>query len=124
MTGVTIIDIINIYDISEWQLLLCFIPFIVSAIISFVVMYKATKGLEPWEPAPFPTKVFTIIIAIGASITIGSMLYVDKQCPAELVETRYEIKIEDSASFKEVYEKYNIIEEKEATFIVTEKNRM
>ena len=121
MTGVTIIDVIKIYDISELQLLLCFIPFIVSAIISFVVMYKATKGLEPWEPAPFPAKVFTIIIAIGASITIGSMLYADKQCPAELVETRYEIKIEDSASFKEVYEKYNIIEEKEDTFIVTEK---
>lgn len=123
MTGVTILDVIEIYDIADWQLFLCFIPFIISAIISFVIMYKSTKGLEPWEPAPFPAKVFTIIIAIGASITIGSMLYADKHCPAKLTETQYEIKIEDSASFKEVYEKYNIIEEKEDTFIVTENNK-
>lgn len=121
MTGVTIIDVIKIYDISDWQLVLCFIPFIVSAIISFAIMYKSARDLNPWELAPFSTKISTIIVVIGAAITIGSMLYADKQCPAELVETRYEIKIEDSASFKEVYEKYNIIEEKEDTFIVTEK---
>lgn len=125
MTGVTIIDVIKIYDISELQLFLCFIPFIVSAIISFVVMYRTTKGLEPWEPAPFPTKIFTIIIAIGASITIVSMLYADKKCPAELVETQYEVKIDSSADFNEVYDKYEIKSknEDEGTFIVIEKDK-
>lgn len=121
MTGVTIIDVIKIYDIANWQMVLCFIPFLLSAVISLVIMFKATKGYEPWEPAPFPVKVFMPTIAIGALITICSMLYADKCCPAELVETQYEVRIEGTASFKEVYEKYNIIKEKEGTFIVTEK---
>lgn len=124
MTGVTIIDVIKIYDISDWQLLLCFIPFIVSAIISFIIVYKATKDLNPWELAPFSTKISTIIVVIGAAITIGSMLYADKQCPAELIETQYEVKIDSSADFNEVYDKYEIKSKNTDTdtFIVVEKN--
>lgn len=125
MTGVTIIDVIKIYDIADWQLFLCFIPFIVSAIISFTIMYKSTKDLNPWELlAPFPTKISTIIVVIGAAITIGSMLYADKQCPAELIETQYEVKIDSSADFNEVYDKYKIKSKNTDTdtFIVVEKN--
>lgn len=124
MTGVTIIDVIKIYDISDWQLLLCFIPFIVSAIISFIIMYKAARDLNPWELAPFSTKISTIIVVIGAAITIGSMLYADKQCPAELIETQYEVKIDSSADFNEVYDKYEIKSKNTDTdtFIVVEKN--
>lgn len=124
MTGVTIIDVIKIYDISDWQLLLCLIPFIVSAIISFIIMYKATRDLNPWELAPFSTKISTIIAVIGAAITIGSMLYADKQCPAELIETQYEVKIDSSADFNEVYDKYEIKFKNTDTdtFIVVEKN--
>ena len=62
MTGVTIIDVIEIYDIANWQMVLCFIPFLLSAVISLFIMFKATKGYEPWEPAPFLSKIFTVII--------------------------------------------------------------
>jgi len=119
MTGVTIIDVIKIYDIADWQLLLCFIPFIVSAIVSFTIMYKS------WELAPFSTKISTIIVVLGATITIGSMFYADKQCPAELIETQYEVKIDSSADFNEVYDKYEIKSknENEGTFIVVEKDK-
>ena len=124
MTGVTIIDVIKIYDISDWQLFLCFIPFIISAIISLIMLYRATKDLNPWEPAPFLPKIFTVIIVVGASITIVSMLYADKQCPAELIETQYEVKIDSSADFNEVYDKYEIKSKNTdtGTFIVVEKN--
>ena len=124
MTGVTIIDVIKIYDISDWQLFLCFIPFIISAIISLIMLYRATKDLNPWEPAPFLSKIFTVIIVVGASITIVSMLYADKQCPAELIETQSEVKIESSADFNEVYDKYEIKSKNTdtGTFIVVEKN--
>ena len=52
------------------------------------------------------------------------MLYADKQCPAELIETQYEVKIDSSADFNEVYDKYEIKSKNTDTdtFIVVEKN--
>lgn len=124
MTGVTILEVIEIYSIADWQMILSLVPFLISAIISLAIILKATKGYEPWEPAPFPAKPFTIVLVIGAFITTGAMLYADKQCPAKLVETQYEVKIDSSADFNEVYDKYEIKSKNTDTdtFIVVEKN--
>jgi lipid-A-disaccharide synthase-like uncharacterized protein len=121
MIGVTIIDSIDIFQLAGWQLLVGFIPYIIFAAIGFILMYKTeSKNTSVTPHASFPVK-FVVYLLIGGFISLVSILLMGKFCPADYVETQYEIRIEDSASFNEVYEKYSIIEEKEDTFIVTEK---
>ena len=121
MIGVTIIDSIDIFQLAGRQLLVGFIPYIIFAAIGFILMYKFNlKAYISGKPTGFPVK-FVVCVLVGGFISLISILLMNKFCPADYVETQYEIRIEDSASFNEVYEKYNIIEEKDDTFIVTEK---
>lgn len=121
MIGVTIVDSIDIFQLAGWQLFVGFIPYVIFAVIGFILMYKFNlKEYTAGRPTGFPVK-FVVCILIGGFISLISILLMNKFCPADYVETQYEIRIEDSASFNEVYEKYNIIEEKEDTFMVTEK---
>jgi hypothetical protein len=86
-------------------------------------MYKFNlKAYMSGKPTSFPVK-FVVCVLVGGFISFVFILLMGKFCPANYVETRYEIKIEDSASFNEVYEKYEIKSknEDEGTFIVVEK---
>lgn len=120
MTGVTILNIFDIYDISGLQIFISFIPYILAAVLGFVTLNKAFKKNLSGELVKFPVK-FYIILIIGAILTIASVIFLDSKYPAKYVETQYEISIDDTASFNEVYNNYTIIEEKENTFIVKEK---
>lgn len=125
MIGVTIIDSIDIFQLAGWQILVGFIPYIIFAAIGFILMYKFNlKAYISGKPTNFPVK-FVVCVLIGGLISLISILLMDKFCPADYVETQYEIKIEDSASFNEVYEKYEIKSknEDEGTFIVVEKDK-
>lgn len=120
MTGVTILNTFDIYDISGLQIFISFIPYILAAVLGFVVLSKAPKKASSGEITKFPVKVYIILI-IGAILTIASVIFLDSKYPAKYVETQYEISIDDTASFNEVYDNYTIIEEKENTFIVKER---
>lgn len=120
MTGVTILNTFDIYDISGLQIFISFIPYILAAVLGFVTLNKAFKKNSSGELVKFPVK-FYIILIIGAILTIASVIFLDSKYPAKYVETQYEISIDDTASFNEVYDNYIIIEEKEDTFIVKEK---
>jgi hypothetical protein len=123
MTGVTIIDSIDIFQLAWWQILVGFIPYIIFAAIGFILMYKFNlKAYMSGKPTSFPVK-FVVCVLAGGFISFVFILLMGKFCPAKYVETQYEIKIEDSASFNEVYKKYEIKSENEdtGTFIVVEK---
>ena len=127
MTGVTILDSTDIYQASGWQFLIILIPFLVTIVIYFVRLHIAFKKGTPEEQARSVInsdnwRIADLLILIGGAVLsfiLGA--YIDIHCPTKYVETQYEIAIDDSASFNEVYNKYNIIEEKEDTFIVKEK---
>ena len=127
MNGVTILETIKIADLSGWQFLIGFIPYIISCIIILVRLFKAYRKsseknqeyLEtdmPWHPKELLTAV------VGAIITVVLLTCIKNYYPAKYIETQYEIKIEDFVSFNEVNDKYIILEEKENTFIVKERN--
>jgi hypothetical protein len=127
MNGITILDSIDIYQASGWQSLITLIPFLITTVIFFVRMHIAFKKGTPEEQA---RSVITnnnwslaelLILVGGAVLSFILGDYIDIHCPTKYVETHYEIAIDDSASFNEVYDKYIIIEEKEDTFIVREK---
>ena len=124
INGVTILESIDIYQLSGWQILIGLIPLILFTIIYFVRLFKAFKSGSKEDQAKglvnMPAKEIFLIF-IGGLISLIFMIILDRNCPTEFVETQYEIKIEDSASFNEVYNSYNIIEEKEDTFIVVKK---
>ena len=124
INGVTILEAFDIYRLAGWQILIGLIPLVLSAIIYFVRLYKTFKSGSEEDQAKglvnMPTKDIFLIF-IGGLISLIFLIILDRNCPTEFVETQYEIKIENSASFNEVYNNYNIIEEKEDTFIVTKK---
>jgi hypothetical protein len=127
MTGVTILDTIEIYQIAGWQFLLGFLPLIVTAIVFFTRQHVAFKkgtaeeqargiiSCEHWHPKEL------LLLVIGGFLSLAFLLCLGKFCPANYVETQYEISIEDTASFNEVYRTYAILEEKENTYIVKER---
>ena len=127
ITGVTILDSTDIYVLANWQLFIGFAPLVLAVIILFVRMHKAFKmGTEDEQARSVisnenwsPKELLTLII--GAILSLILIIVLSKYYPSGYLETRYEIKIDDSASFNEVYDKYIIIEEKEDTFIVKEK---
>ena len=124
INGVTILESIDIYQLSGWQILIGFIPLCLSTVIYFVRLVKAFKSGSKEDQANglviLPAKELFLIF-IGGLISLIFIIILDRNCPTEFVETQYEIKIEDSASFNEVYNNYIIVEEKEDTFIVAKK---
>lgn len=127
MTGVTIIDTMEIYTLSCWQFVLGFTPLAIAAIISFVHLWidyrKGTKeeqergvintnNHKPWE---------ILYMVIGGILSLILILGLDRYCPADYLETRYKVKVDETTSFIEFYDKYNILEEHPEYFIVTEK---
>lgn len=127
MNGITIINSTDIYGISGWQILLALCPLILSAIVFFVRLHKAFKkgttyeqargviSIEHWSPKECLT------ILIGGVLAVILIVYFNYR-PADYIETQYIIKIENSVSFNDVYNKYEIVEEKEDTFIVRERD--
>ena len=127
MNGITILNTIEIYQIAWWQTLLALLPLVISACICFIRLHNAYKkgtieeqeryiiNGDYWDPREF------IIILVGGFLSIILSIYFANVCPADHVESRYEIQIDNSASFNEVWNKYELIEEKENTFIVAER---
>ena len=127
MNGVTILNTTEIYDPAWWQLLLGLSPLIISAVIYSTRLYIAFKkgtddeqrrgvvSAEHWNPKELLT------LLIGGIVSISLTICLDIFLPAAYLETHYEIKVEDSASFNEVYDVYTIIEERDNTFIVKER---
>ena len=127
MSGVTVLETIRITDLAGWQFFIGFMPYIISCILVLVRLFKAyRKNTEenqeyleldiPWHPREL------LIAVMGAIITVILLICFKNYCPAKYIETQYEIKIEDSASFNEVNNKYIILEEKENTYIVKERH--
>lgn len=129
MTGVTILDTMEIYTLSCWQFVLGFTPMAITAIISFVHLWidyrKGTK--EEQERGVINTnnhKPWKILyMVIGGILSLVLILGLDKCCPADYLETRYKVKVDETTSFIEFYDKYNILEEHPEYFIVTEKSK-
>lgn len=126
MNGVTIINSTDTYELAGWQCIICLLPFIISAVIVLYQLYKAIKRRTPEQKeantCDFDFKYLLIMfICWLCSLVLLSVL--SNCCPASYVNTQYEIEIADSASFNEVYNKYNIISEKEKTFIVVEREK-
>ena len=128
MTSVTILDTMEIYTLSWWQFALGFTPLLITAIISFIhiwIDYKKgtkeeqergvinTNNHKPWE---------ILYMVIGGILSLILILCLDRNCPVDYVETRYKIQVDETASFVEFHDKYNIIEEHPEYFIVTEKS--
>lgn len=128
MTEITILDTVDIYQLSWWQFLLALSPMILAAIICFTRMHIAFKkgtaeeqargviSSEHWHPKELLIPLFGAIVCIVIVICLNNF------CPAEYVETHYEVKVSDSASFNKVFKAYTIIEEKENTYIVKERS--
>jgi hypothetical protein len=124
MNGVSVINSTDIYNLSGCQFLLGMSPLILSAIIYFYLLHRAFKKGTPEDQEAgrvdfHPRKL--LIIVVGGILSIASVLYMQKFKPDTYIETHYEIKIEDSVPFNEIYNKYIILEEKENTFIVKER---
>ena len=125
MNGITIINSIDINTLAFWQFVVGMIPLIISAIIYFVKLHTALKNRTLEEQnnntVSFDNKNL-LIIFIGGLLSFIFLFSMGKYCPAEYIETQYEIKIDNSVSFYEVYDNYSILAEKDNTFIVVEKN--
>ena len=127
MEGIVILDTIHIYQLAWWQIILMLLPLIGSAIIFFIRLNKAIKKGTPEEQARgvvssnnWSPNEFLITLSGGVlSIILGLLISIN--CPAQFIETQYEIKIEDSVSFNDFYNSYIILEEKENTFVVKER---
>lgn len=129
MTGVTILDTIEIYSLSWWQFIFGLAPLIICAVICFVRMYKAFKkgtkeeqamgavSTEHWNPKEM------LLIFLGSILSFALMICLDNFCPADYVETHYKVTASETASLIEFHNKYNIIEEHTDYFIVTEKSK-
>lgn len=119
MTGVTIINSFEIYEIADWQFIIGITPLVLSGLISFIMLIKGIK------PDLGIVKKFIasshLSVLVGGLISCVLVFVFNYACPAEYVETQYEVSIDDTAAFNAVYDKYNIIEEKENTFIVVER---
>lgn len=124
MSGIAILETINIYQIAWWQFFLGMLPTFIGGGICFLSVYIASRKSSPEVRAQggvewHPKHILWMIL--GALISLILLSILNTSCPADYVETRYEIKIEDSVSFNEVYDNFIILEEKENTFIVKER---
>lgn len=115
MNGVTILDTIEIYTLSWWQFALGFTPLAIAAIISFVhicIDYRNNNKRKSWE---------ILYCVIGGILSLVLILCLDRNCPADYVETRYKVTIEETTPFIEFHNKYEILEEHDEYFIVKER---
>lgn len=126
MNGVTIISSTDTYTLAGWQFCVGLLPLIISAVIYFYLLGKSLNNRTPEQKATntsdFDTK-HLLIIFIGGLCSFVLLFCLGRYYPASYVDTQYEIEIADSASFNEVYDKHNIIYEKENTFIVVEREK-
>lgn len=132
MSGITIIDTINIYETAWWQLILGLVPLCIGALIYFGIWHKAFKKGTPEERARgvvsaehYSLKDFGrsfLALAIGGIISMILCGCFSTIWPARYVETKYEVSVDETVSFVEFYENYSVVEETENnTFIVKEK---
>ena len=129
MNGVTILDTIEIYNVSGWQFVLGMVPLILGAIICFVRMYIAyNKGTEEekanmmisykhWSPKEL------LVVVLGCILSVVLMVCMQKFCPADHVETQYEVSVDKTVSLVDFYDRYTIIEERTDTFLVKEREK-
>ena len=129
MDGIAVLDTIEIYTTAWWQIILCLLPTIIAGVV-FQIRFKMAfkKGsaeeqannvvsVEHWSPKEL------LIVLAGGLVSMFLAACMPNLWPTHYVETRYEIKVEDSVSFNDVYNKYVILEEKENTIIVKERNQ-
>ena len=124
MNGITILDTIEVYQLAWWQFFVGLIPLFVATAIymfSWIYTYKKSSDQEKTLMLTRCSVKSLILILVGGFLSFISLIFINHKCPAEYVETRYEVKIDENIPFKEVYSNYNIIAEKEDTFIVTKK---
>ena len=127
MNGINIVDVIEIYELAWWQFILGLTPMIICAVILFIRMYKAFKkgsaeeqarsvlSAEHWHPKEI------LWIFLGGLLSFILLLCLKSYCPADHVETRYEVAVTDSVTFNDFYKTYEIIEARSDTFIVKER---
>ena len=127
MTGVAILDTIEIYRLSGWQFILVLSPLFIAAIIVFVRMYIAYKkgteyeqamgliSLDHWSPKEL------IVLLVGAVLAFALMFSLEKFCPADYVETQYKVTVDETVSFTEFNNKYEVIEEGTDYLLVRER---
>lgn len=82
------------------------------SILSLVTMINANKDL-------LAILSFIMFIVSGLAVLVTVYMLPDLQEPSG--KYRYEIMIDDSTTFSEVMEKYNIIEQRGEIFVVEEK---
>ena len=132
MSGITIIDTIKIYETAWWQLLLGLLPLIIGAVFYFVKWHRALKKGTPAEQAcgvvnadNYSVKDFCksiLVLAIGGILSVVLCVCFANVWPAQYVETKYEVSIDETVSFVEFYDNYIMLEETEnGTFIVKER---
>lgn len=127
MNGVIILDTIEIYTLSWWQFVLGFTPLLIAAIICFVHLYIAfKKGTKEEQEQgvinPAYHKPFEILYAIiGGVLSLVLLLCMGKLCPADYLETRYKVKVDETASFVEFHNKYEVLDERADYFLVKER---
>lgn len=130
MNGVTILDTMEIYVLSFWQFVLGFTPLMVAAAICFIRLYKAyKKGTKEEQEqgvinlANYQKPFEFLYMVIGGILSLALLLCMSKLCPVDYAETHYKVRVDETASFIEFYDKYTILEEHPEYFIVTEKSK-
>ena len=132
MPGITIIDTVDVYTTAWWQFLLGLLPLALGAIFYFVKWYRAfMKGTLDEQArgvvntANYSVKDFfksLLVLAVGGILSGILCACFAKVWPARYVETKYEVSIDETASFVEFYDNYIMLEETEnGTFIVKER---
>lgn len=127
MAGVTILDTIEIYQLSWWQFILGFTPLMIAAVLAFVRLYRAfKKGTEEEQKRGVINaanyKPYELLyIAIGGILSLILLLCLSSYCPADYAETRYKVKVDETAYFQEFHNTYEILEEYPEYFIVRER---
>lgn len=127
MTGVIILDTIEIYELTGWQFLLGLSPLFIAAIIMFVRMYKAFKKGSEFDQAMMvlspehwsPKELITLLA--GAVLSVALVGCLETFCPADYVETQYKVTVDETTSFVEFHNRYEVIEEKTDYFLVRER---
>lgn len=116
MTGVTILDTMEIYTLSWWQFVIGFIPLIIAAVVSVICMCIAFKK-------DIHTVKEIYITVLGGILSLALLMYLGKCCPADYLETRYKVEVSESASFLEFHNTYEIVAEHSDYFVVRERSK-
>lgn len=113
MTGVTILETVEIYTLSFWQFVLGFMPLIIAAVVAVIHMcYAYKKGTKSYE---------ILYAVVGGILSLALLFSLQTHCPADYVETRYKVTVDETTLFVEFNNKYEVIEEKPDYFLVRER---